>query len=419
MRSVPNDDSPIIKFFEWQHMQSHNRLLSNSDYFPILHKTKREKMAQKNRAQFIDLLKGLALLVMIEVHVTNAFLSSDIKNLWWFSPLNFINGLVAPAFAFSSGMVFILSFQKGLYELRKFGIKFWKRLGRLILILLAGYSIHMSFLSLRKLSNPDYPHMLQDFFIVDILQCIAVGLLALLFLRIAIKSDKFFYNVLLTLTLIILLIGPAMWRIDFAKHIPLSIANYFNRIHGSLFPLFPWSAFIFSGALAGKFYVEAKQKNEEAKFAGKITTLGAITFLISVLLLSYLLPSSFAEIKPNPLFFLERLGTLFFLLGIFWFYINRFDNYNSFVLDVSRESLIVYWLHLKFIYKQFWNDKSIVDILGNDLNLLECLIITIILAVIMILFAKGWGYLKAKYPTAISRLVFAGVTICVIIFFFD
>lgn len=376
-------------------------------------------MVQKNRAQFIDLLKGIALLVMIEVHVTTAFLSSDIKNLWWFLPLNFINGLVAPAFTFTSGMVFILSFQKGLDELRKFGAKFWKRLGRLILILLAGYTVHMAFLSLRKLSNPDYPHMLQDFFLVDILQCIAVGLLALLFLRIAIKSDKLFYNFLFALTLIILLISPVMWRVDFAKHIPLSIANYFNRIHGSLFPLFPWSAFIFSGALAGKFYIEAKQKNEEAKFARKIIILGAVTFLISVLLLNYLLPSSFVEIKPNPLFFLERLGVLFALLGTFWFYINRIDNYNSFVLDVSRESLLVYWLHLKLIYKKFWNDKSPVDILGNDLNLLECLIITIILAVIMIMLAKGWGYLKSKYPTAISRLVFAGATICVIIFFFD
>ncbi|MBI1936606.1 MAG: DUF1624 domain-containing protein [Ignavibacteriales bacterium] len=376
-------------------------------------------MAQKNRAQFIDLLKGLALLVMIEVHVTTAFLSNDIKTLWWFSPINFINGLVAPAFTFSSGMVFILSFQKGLDELRKFGAKFWKRLGRLILILLAGYSVHMSLLSFRKLSNPDYPHMLQDFFMVDILQCIAVGLLVLLFLRIAIKSDTLFYNILFALTLIILLIGPLMWRVDFAKHIPLSIANYFNRIHGSLFPLFPWAAFIFSGALAGKFYVEAKQKNEEAKFARKIIILGAVTFLISVLLLNYLLPSSFTEIKPNPLFFLERLGVLFVLLGTFWFYINRIDNYNSFVLDVSRESLIVYWLHLKFIYKQFWNGKNMVDILSNDLNLLECLLITIVLAVIMILFAKGWGYLKTKYPTAISRLVFAGVTICLIIFFFD
>ncbi len=374
-------------------------------------------MVKKDRAQFIDLLKGLALIVMIEVHVTTAFLDTSIKELWWFSPVHFINGLVAPAFTFTSGMVFILSFQKGLDELRKLGTKFWKRLGRLTLIILVGYSVHMSFLSLRKLSNPNYPHMLQNFFMVDILQCIGVGLLILLFLRMAVRSDKVFYNTLWILTTIVLLIGPLMWKIDFAKFLPLSISNYFNRIHGSLFPLFPWVAFIFTGALTGKYYIEAKQKNEESIFARKLIINGTVAFLTSVLLLNIILPSSFAEIKPNPIFFLERLGVILVLLGLGWFYVNRIGNYNSFVLDVSRESLLVYWLHLKFIYKKFWNDKSIAEILGNDLNLWESFIIAILLIVIMIFVAKGWGYLKAKYPVAISRLVFAVITICVIIFF--
>lgn len=376
-------------------------------------------MVKKDRAQFIDLLKGLALIVMIEVHVTTAFLDNSIKELWWFSAIHFINGLVAPAFTFTSGMVFILSFQKGLDELRKFGTKFWKRIGRLTLIILAGYTVHMSFLSLRKLSNPDYPHMLQNFFLVDILQCIGIGLLVLLFLRIAVKSDKVFYNTLFALTIIVLLIGPLMWRIDFAKFLPLAISNYFNRIHGSLFPLFPWIAFIFTGALTGKYYVEAKQKNTEALYARKLVIYGSITFLTSVLLLNILLPFSFAEIKPNPIFFLERLGVILALLGFGWFYVNRIGNYNSFVLDVSRESLLVYWLHLKFIYKKFWDDKSLVDFLGTDLNIPESLMITLVLIITMIFMAKGWGYLKSKYPVVISRLVFAVVTICVIIFLTD
>lgn len=376
-------------------------------------------MVKKDRAQFIDLLKGLALIVMIEVHITTAFLDNSYKELWWFPFLQFINGLVAPAFTFTSGMVFILSFQKGLDELRKFGTKFWKRIGRLTLIILAGYSIHMAFLSLRKLSNPNYPQMLQDFFIVDILQCIGVGLLILLFLRIVIKSDKVFYNTLWVLTIIVLLIGPTMWRIDFANFLPLSISNYFNRINGSLFPLFPWVAFIFTGALTGKYYVEAKQQNLEALFARKLVIYGSTAFLTSLLLLYILLPHSFTDIKPNPIFFIERLGVILALLGLGWFYVNRVSNYNSFVLDVSRESLLVYWLHLKLIYKKFWNDKNMVDLLGSNLNLLECLFITVVLIIIMIFVAKGWGYLKSKYPVAISRLVFAVVTICVIIFFFD
>ncbi|MBM4171618.1 MAG: DUF1624 domain-containing protein [Ignavibacteria bacterium] len=374
-------------------------------------------MEKKNRAQFIDMLKGLALLVMIEVHVVNAFINSEMRGEWWFSYLNFINGLVAPAFTFSSGMVFVLSLQKGIDELRKFGSKFWKKLGRLFLVFVAGYSIHMSFLSLRKLSNSKYPHMMTEFLRVDILQCIAVGLILLLLLRIIIKSDKAFYLSIFLIDLFVLAFGPIAWNTDFAQFIPLGIANYFNKMHGSLFPLFPWLAFILTGALVGKYYINAKEKIGDKKLSQQFIVYGIIMFLGSVLLLNVLLPESVVAIKPNFIFFTERLGILLALLGIFWFYINRFENYNSFILDVSRESLLVYWLHLKFLYKKFWDGKSMIDLIGKELGIIECLLITVILVTVMIWFAKFWGYLKFKYPTYTSRGVFAVVTICIIIFF--
>ncbi len=374
-------------------------------------------MEKKNRAQFIDMLKGLALLVMIEVHVVNVMLSPQIKAQGWFEILNFINGLVAPAFTFTSGMVFVLSFQKGLDELRKFGSKFWKRLGRLSLIFLAGYTIHISFFSFKKLSNPRYPQMMNEFFRVDILQCIAVGLIILLLLRIFIKRDNIFYAVLVLLNLFVLAYSPIAWQTDYSKFMPLAIANYFNRMHDSLFPLFPWVAFIFTGALVGKFYSDAKQRNSELLFIKQLSIVGLILFFLSVLFLNVLFPDNWVNVKPNYFFFTERLGVLFALLGIFWFYINRFENYNSFILDVSRESLLVYWLHLKILYKKVWNDKNIIEIFGSELNLLECLLITVVIAVIMIYAAKGWGYLKVKYPTVVSRFVLAGTITAMVLFF--
>ena len=86
-------------------------------------------MSQKKRALFIDLLRGLVLLIMIEVHVFNSMLIPAIKESGWFSYLNFVNGLVASSFLFVSGLVFVLSLQKGVDELRKFGKIFWKKIG--------------------------------------------------------------------------------------------------------------------------------------------------------------------------------------------------------------------------------------------------------------------------------------------------
>ncbi len=53
-----------------------------------------------NRILFIDMLKGIALLIMIEVHIINSFLHESIKSEAWFEILNYMNGLIAPAFTF-------------------------------------------------------------------------------------------------------------------------------------------------------------------------------------------------------------------------------------------------------------------------------------------------------------------------------
>src|SRR5574339_468566 len=105
-------------------------------------------MKQKSRFLFLDLLRGWALIIMIETHVFNAFMIPSYRQEWWFGILNYINGLVAPGFLFVSGAVFYISTYGKSDELRTFGITFRKRLYRILLIFIAGYSLHLPFLSL-------------------------------------------------------------------------------------------------------------------------------------------------------------------------------------------------------------------------------------------------------------------------------
>jgi len=102
-------------------------------------------MVQKSRLAFIDLLRGWAILVMIEVHVFNAFVLPELRSTSWFHALNFINGLVAPSFTFISGFVFLLASQKKLESFRSYGPAFWKQAGRIGMIWLIGYSLHLPF----------------------------------------------------------------------------------------------------------------------------------------------------------------------------------------------------------------------------------------------------------------------------------
>jgi uncharacterized membrane protein len=367
-------------------------------------------MASKNRALFIDMLKGLALIVMIEVHVVNSMLMPALKESWWFPTLNFINGLVAPSFSFASGMVFVLSLQKGVDQLRTFGKEFWRKLSRIGLIFFVGYSLHLPYYSLNKiLSNQTQPN-LESLFTVDILQIISTGLIVLFFARIFIKSEKRFYNFILILTAVILIISPLMWKIDFANYLPLFFANYFNKMHGSLFPVFPWWAFVFSGAYVAKYYLEAKQNNSEKTLTRKMIITGLLFYLISVVVMYVLFVKELANIIPNPFFFLERFGLILLSLGMFRVYLNNKENYSSLILDVSRESLLVYWVHLQLIYREIFWGKSLIDISQRNYNILQCLIVTLILIVLMLILAKVWSNLKSKYP-AYSRWLTAAVII--------
>lgn len=368
-------------------------------------------MAVKSRALFIDLLKGLALVVMIEVHVFNTLLIPALKESWWWPSLNFINGLVAPAFTFTSGMVFVISIQNSNSELRKFGKDFWKKMSRIGFIFAAGYALHIPFFSIRKImSHLDFD-TLSRFFVFDVLQVISTGLFILLFARIIFKNDNAFYNFSAVLTLLILFFGPIAWSIDFANYLPIFFAQFFNRMHGTLFPVFPWWAFLFAGAYTAKIYLTARKNEKEKQFAWQLLFSGFVFYIVSVLFLYVFFPQSFTDIKPHPFFFLERAGVIIFLLGIGWMYISQKENYKSFLLDVSRESLTVYWIHLQLIYRPTIFNDSLATKYGNSLNLWGSLIITIILIIMMVYYAKGWGWLKKNKPIWAKTILYLSILV--------
>lgn len=373
-------------------------------------------MKSKNRALFIDMLRGLALLVMIEVHIFNELLIPQVKNASWFHWINFINGLVAPSFLFVSGLVFVLSLQNSAQELRKFGKVFWKKINRILLILIAGYSLHTPFFSLRKIIADPQPEILKQLFNVDILQVISVGLLLLLFARMIFVNDRSFHIFIGSFLLFVLAFSPVAWKTDFNNFLPIPLANFMNQDNGSLFPVFPWFNFLFAGAFISKYFIQARESNTEKSFIRKLFLIGIGFYVVCTFCLEVIIVPEINVLRPHPLFFLERLGVVFMILAGCWYFINKKENFKSVVLDVSRESLLVYWLHLQFIYRKVFNEKSLVDIFGNSLDLLESVIFTLALCILMIFTAIGWGWVKKKDPWIASRLVLLVIIIGFIAF---
>ena len=368
------------------------------------------------RILFIDLLRGLALLVMIEVHVFNGFLYPELKATNWFYYLNFINGLVAPSFLFVSGFVFQLSSYRGLEELRSFGLKFRKKLARIGMIFLAGYTLHLPYFSLTSILHKATPQQLIGFYNTDILQCIGTGLLILFFARLFIKSDKIYNGFILVAALLFILLGPIMWHTDFTNVLPVPIADYLNPLNGSNFPLFPWLGFLLGGAVICKYYLDYRNNDKEREFIRTITFIGIIAALAGYAGTLSFMPDVIRAIKPNPFFFMFRFGIVLALMGFCKYYFDYNSNSKNFILDVSRESLMVYFFHLQIIYAKAIDNKSLVDIFGGSFGVLPCILITLLLMIIMSFAAVLWGRYKSTHKEETPKLVGAVLIGLVLVF---
>jgi len=372
----------------------------------------------KTRLAFIDLLRGWALLVMIEVHVFNAFILPAVKTTSWFHVLNFINGLVAPSFIFISGFVFLFASQRKLESFRTYGSAFWKQLGRIGLVWGVGYFLHLPFFSFnRMITETTYEGWL-NFYQVDVLHCIAFGLLVLFISRLLIRNDRAYRIFLFTSGLFVVFATMFVWDYNFLNWIPAAIAAYINSQHYSLFPLFPWLAFMLFGGYFASGYIVAREQEKEREFILRFALAGAILF--AACMIGMELQASMhivsIDIRANPLFFFERLGIVMLLLTACWFYADYNKAEQSFVLNVGRESLMVYAAHLLVIYGRFWNERSLAFYYGMTFDIIECIVSTLILAVMMIGAAIVWGWMKRNHLPLARMMFFMFITTVVLMF---
>lgn len=351
---------------------------------------------QSSRLVFIDLLKGLVLLMMIETHVFNPLLLPVYKEAPWFGLLNFINGLVAPSFLFASGFTFILSTSKT-FDSKFDKTIFLRKLKRIGVIFLLGYVLRLPQPNLSDLITKSTDLQMRIFLSVDILQCIAVGLLIFVLSSVIFNKEKSNLIFLIIATFTVILISPIMWKIHFENFMPVGIANYFNRMNGSLFPLFPWIAFIFSGGIAAHYYLILRKSEKTETYFNKLFITGILFAVIGYFVYMNLSEVIFVGIIPHPFFFLERLGIILFLLYLMNLISKFIDLSNSFFVMVSKESLIVYFLHLELIYLGFFNGDSLITVYKSQLTLLEASGIALLIILLMIAAAYLWNYTKRIY----------------------
>jgi uncharacterized membrane protein len=373
-----------------------------------------ETAARPTRVECVDLLRGWAVIVMIETHVMNATLLEGSREGAPFHALTFLNGLVAPSFIFASGMAFAITLRRKMADIITARPALGKQMLRLLMIMAIGYVLHIPKFSWSHLMQVAEAPAWRSFLQVDVLQCIAVSLLGMLGLVFILRTERRVVVATALLAVFVVFASPLVRNVEWTAMLPLSVAAYLTTSTGSLFPLFPWSAYLLAGVLAGYLFL---QRQQEALRWFLRAALGAFA-------LSFVLDPVFSRIYPvydywhgSPSFFLLRLGLVLLLLtAMRWYEQSHGVKASSWVTLIGRESLIVYVAHLTLIFGDF-GPFNFQKMINRSLDYSHVLVVSAGLIVLMALLALFWSRLK-KGPLRTRRIVEWGfVSVLIIIFF--
>jgi uncharacterized membrane protein len=192
------------------------------------------------RVRAFDWLRGIAVLVMIQTHALS-LLRPELRAGTFFSALQWIDGLVAPAFIFSAGFALALTQVRAALASNAAAARarrLRRTLRRVFEVLLAGTLMNWMW----------FPIFREPRWIVriDILQCIGVSLLLALpaFFLLAPRPAALRWTAL-GLAALAFFVSPLVERV------PVPLGHFLNVASGSTFPLLPWGGYVYLGAAVG------------------------------------------------------------------------------------------------------------------------------------------------------------------------
>lgn len=299
-----------------------------------------------NRVVFLDWMRGVAALIMIQGHSFDAFTRLDARNNTFFILSQFVGGEAAAIFLLLTGVTYALGMN------RRQDLDPWKRV--LAALRRSRYLFLLAVLFRVQNFVFDYPRShVSDLLKVDILNLMgsAAALLSLLALANGIQRVRWAFLA----GTVIACVSPLVSMLD-TSHWPEGVRNYIVP-SGDAFSIFPWGAFLAFGIAVGSV-IPLVQRNEWNRVMQWCALLGFL-FLLTAQYFSNL-PYS---LYPQSDFWLNSPGLIFCKLGVAmllgsvaFLWTEYLSTGWSFVRQLGTTSLVVYWTHVSLIYGRLFAD---------------------------------------------------------------
>jgi uncharacterized membrane protein len=296
------------------------------------------------RRQYLDWLRGVAVLTMILGHGVDAWtLDSDRGGAAYRQSL-FVGGIgAAPVFLFLAGVALALAAGARVRSGRtdhEVAALARTRGGQV-------FGLALLFrLQSWVLGGGDPQRMLK----VDILNVMGLSMVLAALLWFLCRSQMTRALVLSVAAVCTAMVTPIVRAAGSLAFLPDPVEAYLRPAAGATFSLFPWAGFVLAGCAAGLWLEAAQTPREERRAIGALAILGA-TVAVAGYGASFLPPiyeqSSFWS--SSPTFFFVRLGIVLCLLSLAYVWCARASG-RSRLAHLGRSSLLVYWVHVELAY---------------------------------------------------------------------
>ncbi|HXZ26699.1 MAG TPA: heparan-alpha-glucosaminide N-acetyltransferase domain-containing protein [Terriglobales bacterium] len=370
----------------------------------------------RSRLAYIDWMRGLACVLMFQTHCYDSWLSPEARKSTFFMWSQLGGTLPAPLFLFLAGISFALVTdklrQKGLdaEQVARSTIRRGAEIFALgLLFRLQEYAI----------AFPWAPWT--DLLRVDILNTIGLSMMLMgVVCRLAVlhatkdpaRARWRSAAAAVAAALAISLLTPPLWTTWRPAWLPWPLQSYINGVHTFdkpqpwLFPVFPWTAFAFAGLATGFLLLsDWGRKREAATFA--LVGAGGVAIILLARWLDAR-PFQFYAVydfwHTSPNFFLIRVGILGMILaGCYaWCRWGAAQWGFSPLIQMGQTSLLVYWVHIEFVYGRFSIlTKHAQSVRTASLGLLAIFLAMLLLSVLRTRWkGRGQEVLARLRPTA-------------------
>ena len=372
-------------------------------------------MSSPSRHTFLDLFRGLFVVLMVEGHLVRAVLDDQSRSSSAFEFHEILHGITAPGFLFTSGFALAIASHRKRRELQTLSLALAQRLWRGMALVLLGYALHLPYWSLTKTLAVSTAGQWSTFIAFGILQLIGTVILLVRFLFYAIRDDRWFLGILSLLLLLAVYLTPMMWDPDVTGALPGVLRSAVSGASGSPFPLFPFAGFFIAGTVVSWLFLDQVSSRGERWFMVVLAFAGVLSTAAGW-------GSSFMTVSPlgrtdfwytGPSYFWIRLGVLFLLMSSFWFVENLLTRARDllqlrhrWIATLGRESYFVYIVHLFIIFGWLLNPfLNIRAFAGGQLAWAPALGMVLMVVAVLTILTSGWHVLKREHPLIVQGLL--------------